>query len=64
MFGKKFELLRNGNIRIQVLGNKLYDYVVQVTDLCSITCLMLAIFKPRKAFYFHAILLFSVKLPS
>lgn len=36
MFGKQFELLRNGNIRIQVLSNKFYDYIVRVTDLCSI----------------------------
>lgn len=49
---------------MQVLSNKFHDYIVQVTDLRSITCLVLAIFKPRKEFYFCAILLFSVKFPS
>lgn len=65
MFGKHFELLRNGNIRMQVFSTQFYDYIAQVTDLCKIRDLLtLAIFKPRKAFFFLTVLLFSAKLPN
>lgn len=65
MFGKHFELLRNGNIRMQVFSTQFYDYIAQVTDLCKIRDLLtLAIFKPRKALFFLAVLLFSAKLPN
>jgi len=57
MFGKPFELLRNGNIRTQVFSPQFYDYIAQVTDPCKITDLLtLAIFKLRKAFFFLAVL--------
>lgn len=63
MFGKRFGLLRNGNIIMQVLSTQFYDYIAQVTDPCKIRDLSaLTIFKPRKALYFLTLLLFSVKL--
>lgn len=65
MLGKHFELLRNGNIRMQVFGTRFYDYIAQVVDRCKIRDLLtLAIFKARKAFYFLAVLLFSARLPN
>lgn len=47
---------------MQVFSTQFYDYIAQVTGLCKIRDLLaLAIFKPRKAFYFLTVPLFSAK---
>lgn len=49
---------------MQVFSTPFYDYIALVTDLFKIRDLLtLAIFKPGKAIFIHAALLFSAKLP-